>query len=320
MVVVNGKRPLIDPTTTTLGANFKAEILQALPLQREYASVAALSPQANAGGHPDDGVNVGGASGWDNTFYIDGIHVTDPAQGNRGPALPYNFIKEIEVKTGGYQAEFGRALGGIVNVVTPTGSNEFEAQAFAFLTNGALTGEQRGSPGGTHIEGFSTYDVGFRLGGPLSKDRLWYYAAYNPQFETRDAEIVTLGTFKDRATTHRFAGKLTWQAGPKTSFTFTSIGDPTTRNSVGSTFVGTMPDPQRILDETTSLGRLRRGGWSYSARGLHVVSPRLLLEASASRLRVDWEDKPRNSDGLLTPFYGDFVAGEWSGGWGRLRD
>ncbi len=153
-VVVNGERPLIDPTSTTIGANFRTEVLQTLPLQRDYASVVVLTPQANAGSHPDDGVNVGGASGWDNTFYIDGIHVTDPAQGNTGTALPYNFIQEVEVKTGGYQAEFGRTLGGIVNVVTRTGSNKFEAQAFGFLTNSGLTGERRGTPGGTRIQSF----------------------------------------------------------------------------------------------------------------------------------------------------------------------
>ena len=319
-VVVNGERPLIDPTSTTIGANFRTEVLQTLPLQRDYASVVVLTPQANAGSHPDDGVNVGGASGWDNTFYIDGIHVTDPAQGNTGTALPYNFIQEVEVKTGGYQAEFGRTLGGIVNVVTRTGSNKFEAQAFGFLTNSGLTGERRGTPGGTRIQSFSTYDLGFGVGGPLSKDRLWFYAAYNPLVETRDAEVAALGIHTDKATTHRFAGKLTWQAGPNTSFTFTTIGDPLVRNSVGSTYIGTMPDPNQVLDLATSLGRLRRGGQSFSARGLHVVSPRLLLEASASRLRVDWEDKPRESAGMLKPFYADLVEGIWSGGYGRLRD
>ena len=319
-VVVSGERPLIDPTSTTIGANFGTEVLQALPLQRDYASVAVLTPQANAGSHPDDGVNVGGASGWDNAFYIDGIHVTDPAQGNIGTALPYNFIQEVEVKTAGYQAEFGRTLGGIVNVVTRTGSNKFEAQAFSFLTNSGLTGEKRGTPGGTHIKSFTTYDLGFGVGGPLSKDRLWFYAAYNPLVETRDAEVAALGIHADKAITHRFAGKLTWQAGPNTSLTFTTIGDPMVRNSVGSTYIGTLPDPKQVLDLTTSLGRLRRGGLSFSARGLHVVSPRLLLEASASRLRVDWEDKPRESAGMLEPFYGDLVEGVWSGGYGRLRD
>ena len=319
-VVVNGEKPLLDPTSTTLGVNLRAEVLAALPLQRDYASAAVLAPQANAGSHPDDGVNVGGASGWDNTFYIDGIHVTNPALGNEGTALPYNFIQEIEVKTGGYQAEFGRALGGIVNVVTRTGSNKFEGQIFGYLTNSGLAGEKLGTPGGTHIQSFTTYDLGFRFGGPLAKDRLWFYAAYNPQVETRDAELVTLGVHEDKATTHRFAGKLTYQAGPNTSFTFTSIGDPTTRNSVGSTYVGQLPDPTRILDLTTSLGRLRRGGLRFSARGRHAVSPRLLLEASASRLRVDSEDKPRESAGMLKPFYGDFVEGVWSGGYGRLRD
>jgi hypothetical protein len=58
-------------------------------------------------------------------------------------------------------------------------------------------------------QGFARYDVGLGVGGPLAKDRLWYYLAYNPSFATEDVAIPGWGNYEDRVTTHSVAGKLT---------------------------------------------------------------------------------------------------------------
>ena len=132
----------LDPTSTTTGATLDAEQFDALPLDRSFRSVAALAPQATyqlpnlAPG--SEGVNIAGGSVWDNAYFVDGVDVTDPFIGSSGTNLPYNFLQAVEVKTGGYEAEYGRALGGVVNMVTPTGGNRFEGQVFSFLSDHRL--------------------------------------------------------------------------------------------------------------------------------------------------------------------------------------
>src|SRR2546425_12247438 len=90
--------------------------------------------------------SIGGATGLENAYFIDGVNVTSPHLGGPGVlpvsdfVLPYNFVRTVEVKEGGYDARYGRAIGGTVNAVTYSGGNAFEGSVFAFFTNSALTG------------------------------------------------------------------------------------------------------------------------------------------------------------------------------------
>ncbi|MCH8244120.1 MAG: hypothetical protein IH897_16140, partial [Planctomycetes bacterium] len=80
--------------------------------------------------------------------------------------------REIEVKQGGYQAEYGRAHGGIVNVITHSGSNDFRVGGFGFFTNSTFAGDPTPGLLDLNVDAFSTYDVGVSLSGPLVRDRL----------------------------------------------------------------------------------------------------------------------------------------------------
>ena len=92
----------------------------------------SLLPQSNLS-YYGDGVNIGGATGFENKYFVDGVEVTDPLLGVSSTYLPYNFIKEVEVKAGGYEAEFQSALGGVINVVTNSGTNQFHGSVFRIL-------------------------------------------------------------------------------------------------------------------------------------------------------------------------------------------
>ena len=107
-VVVTSRRGLIDPTSTTTGGNFSKDEIESLPLQRDYESIAMLLPQVNQS-YFGDGISYSGSSGWENEYSIDGVDVSDPIIGT---SIPYNFIQEVEVKTGGYEAEHKSYLGG----------------------------------------------------------------------------------------------------------------------------------------------------------------------------------------------------------------
>ena len=79
-----------------------------------------------------------GASGAENRYLIDGLDTTNPAWGVSGVFLPMEFIEELDVKTGGYQAEYGGALGGILNVVTKSGSNAFKGDLYGYYSDDNL--------------------------------------------------------------------------------------------------------------------------------------------------------------------------------------
>ncbi|PYO86578.1 MAG: hypothetical protein DMD66_13235, partial [Gemmatimonadetes bacterium] len=134
-IVINAQRLSIDPASTTIGANVDAATYDALPVGRDYRSVVAFLPHANTSYYPGDPVNIGGATGLENAYFIDGVNVTDvhldpPASDF---VLPYNFVRTVEVKEGGYDAGYGRAIGGTVNAVTYSGGNAFEGSVFAFF-------------------------------------------------------------------------------------------------------------------------------------------------------------------------------------------
>ena len=97
----------------------------------------ALSPMATES-YYGDGLNLAGSTGWENVYYIDGNNVTDPMRSSSGTNLPYNFVKEIEIKNGGYEAEFGSSIGGIANIITHSGGNQFHGQVFGFKVLAAV--------------------------------------------------------------------------------------------------------------------------------------------------------------------------------------
>lgn len=317
-VVVSGERPLIDPTSTTLGANLTAGTYQSLPVERNFRSMTALLPQANLSFFGDE-VNISGTTGIENAYFIDGINTTDIYRASTSTNLPYNFVQEIEVKTGGYEAEFGRALGGIVNVITPSGSNDFHGQVFGFFTDDPLTQKQRPGTVKETVEGFTFYDLGFSFHGPIARDQLWFYAAYNPIFERRDVEIPGLGIHKDSGIAHLLASKLTWKAGSNTSLVFTLLGDPSQRHKVSNPGLG-LATPSRLENPDSFLEDFKEGGVALSLKASHRFSERLLLDASLSRFDRQRRSRGDTERGRKEPTVFDFENSVWSGGFPFFED
>jgi hypothetical protein len=316
-VVVSARGALIDPTTTTVGATLGAETYDALPVERDYRALATLLPEANASFLGDE-INFAGSTGLENHYFIDGTDVTDPYRSRTGTVLPYNFVREIEVRTGGYEAEYRSSLGGIVNVVTHSGGDELHGQVFGFLSADQLAGDLRHGIAEPRKGDFTRYDVGVRLGGPIRRGRMWFVAAYNPAVVHEDVYLPGVGFSSDRSTSHNFATKLTWQAGPNTDLALTVLGDPTNRAGVGATIFNydvaagfANPDP--------ALGDLASGGVTATLRARHFVGDRLLLESSLSRLTREEQYLPRgggNQDEMLI----DRATGIWSGGYPEQVD
>src|SRR5215204_450530 len=128
----------VDVSTNTTGTNVSTEQFSNFPTQRTVQSLYTIAPTVTRSGLRDASgrerdPSVGGSSGPENNYILDGVGVSDPAFGGSGANLPFEFVQEVEVKTGAYGAEYGRSTGGIFNVITKSGGNEFHGDAFAYF-------------------------------------------------------------------------------------------------------------------------------------------------------------------------------------------
>jgi hypothetical protein len=197
------RAPTVDVANTQVQTQVSSELVRNTPFGRNYNSVLTLAPGAALDAV---GFSFGGATGPENNFLIDGLNATNPGLGLQGTNFSVEFIKETEIITGGYNAEYGRATGGVVNVITKSGSNEFHGGAWFFYTPFQLTpprvgrvGEAIASTGAipTRINGVpnvgrvrNAFDFGFDLGGPIVKDKVWFYVGFHPQFTTWSTDKI----------------------------------------------------------------------------------------------------------------------------------
>jgi len=315
-ITVSAQRLSIDPASTTVGANVDATTYNALPVGRDYRSVVAFLPHANTSYYTGDPVNIGGATGLENAYFIDGVNVTDDHfQGVVSTfVLPYNFVRTVDVKEGGYDARYGRAIGGLVNAVTYSGGNTFEGDVFAFFTDRGLTGTQRTGFDDVRSDRFTDYDVGARVGGPIVRDRLWFSAAYNPQVESAQQAVPGWGDFADRLRRHVFAGKLTWQAAPSTSMELLLFGDRSTHHEVSRATFSQFSGLDSIANPDPFLFFTRAGHTSASLRVSRQVGTHGLFEASVTRATSFTRQGAETARGDSEPLYLDYITSTLAGG------
>ncbi len=237
-VVVTGEAPVIDTTSTTIGTNLDQHLIQTIPTDRNFASIAQVTPGVSYDVDPYNPQNdsasltVYGSSSSENAYVIDGIDTSGVEYGKQGTTLNYEFIQEIEVKTGGYEAEYGRSTGGIINVITKSGGNEFHGEAFGYYDNDGLQAntEKVGETTQGASVGYTKKDFGADLGGFLLKDRLWFFGAYD-RVDNTLKNVLTNGPstgqeFDSKSTRNLASGKLTYRLGDAGSIVGSYFQDP----------------------------------------------------------------------------------------------
>jgi hypothetical protein len=185
-VVKTGTAPVINVGSAEAGSVVSREFMSNIPVTRGFEGVAVTAPTAQIDRY---GIAFAGASSPENGYLIDGMNVGDAAYGTLGSQMLTNFVQEIDIKTGSFMPEYGFSTGGIVSVVSKSGSNEFHGSVFGYLTPGALQAD--GKSIGRDAEALATKtlpkdntyvaDFGFEVGGPIIKDRLWFYAGFAPR-------------------------------------------------------------------------------------------------------------------------------------------
>lgn len=192
--VIRESAPNVDVANANTGIEINQEMLRQVPLRgRSFQGALFLAPGASdvaarnfntiegsfASPGGDVGVSLSGSTGAENSYLIDGINTSDPGLGVVGAEVSQYFLREINVLTGGYQAEYGRASGGIVSIVTKSGSNELHGGVYASLAPYQAPPQGVARIGEAIIRrprpDMGTWDLGVDLGGAIIKDRIWYY-------------------------------------------------------------------------------------------------------------------------------------------------
>jgi hypothetical protein len=322
VVEVVGAAPVVDVTSTTAGGTLDSEQMKHLPVGRNFTQTLYLVPGvSDSSGVGNANPSIGGASGLENSYIVDGVNITNQGFGgvgvysivfgSLGAGVTTDFIKETQVKTAGFEAEYGQATGGVVNVVTKSGTNSFSGSVFGYMAPEALEAERRTvqTPNGTVNDlGAQNMDIGITLGGPIMKDKLFFFGAFNPQWQrlTRIAPdgfpLLSLGEQDRKRRILSYAGKVTWQASANHRFDFTAFGDP----SHGD--VGIQRTTALKAEVPSKFSELEfYGGHNQSARYDGIITSNWLVEAAVSRAYTNFKEAPSTDehevqDRTVTPF------------------
>jgi Carboxypeptidase regulatory-like domain len=277
-ITVTADAPIVDTTSATVGEELTLELTESLPTGRTYQSYLQLVPGVlpSTTGNPASrsGINysdIGGTTGQstDNFYYVEGINVTDPLTGTFGANLNTEIIQEQKVMTGGIPAEFAGAPGLLSSVVTKSGSNNFTGSLNYYTQDDSLVAEDVESDAT-----FSTYDTAATLGGPIVRDKAWFFGSY--RIINRDESVfqATTGAFlRDitREDTQTY-GKLSWQVTSKDRLSGTYTDDPT---DISGSSINTTLNTRNFAT--------KQGGDRFSLEYNRVFSSNLLLDLAGGQ-------------------------------------
>ena len=173
----------IDTSSTTTGSNFTMQDLADLPKGRDIGDVAFMTPGVTTSGfNASDGlglnISISGASGAENSFKIDGLSTNDMRYGGQGVTMTQEFVDQIEVQTGGFKPEFS-SMGGVFNVTTKSGGNNFAGSAWVDVAPSALTPAAKQTMFFKEAAPVSTYELGALASGAIIKDKFFYAVGLN---------------------------------------------------------------------------------------------------------------------------------------------
>jgi len=298
-IVVIAAAPTIDTSSTTVGGNITSEEFARLPVARTYQDIASLIPGVDMDMTSYDPQQLknsptfNGSSAPENNYIIDGISTTDPIYGVSGTNLTTSFIDEVEVKTGGYEAEFGRATGGIINVITKSGGDEFHGDVFGFFNTYDMNGSgkwRRYKGEDSDWIGNQYSDYGADLGGYILKEKLWFFAAYNPSFDETKWDGYFGQELKGEWNTNHFAAKLTLNINPQHRVMYSLFGDPKTYAGAKEQNVGFASD--EYLNVEYDYGSINN---VLKYTGLYA-DEKLFMDFTLSRHSQQYDEGPENGD------------------------
>jgi hypothetical protein len=271
VVEVSGASVTVDTTSTATDSNLTDTFYQSIPVGRGVTGLFYAAPGVTSGGGTGTAnPSIAGGTGLENNYVADGVSITDGGFGGIGvysrnygslsTGINLSFVKEVQVKTGGFEAQYGKSTGGIVQIVTKSGTNQFHGSLGGYFAPQQMEATRLFSDdfaAGTQNTLFnrqgkilhqSNYDVDAQVGGhvPGLKDHLFFYGSFNPQWNTDydqfaqflnpsdtgtaglgSATQTSLGNRDISVKVYSYAGKGTFRLNDHHQFEVSLFGDPT---------------------------------------------------------------------------------------------
>ena len=279
--------PGVDVTSTESATNVTREQLARIPVDQNITSVAVLAPGVNKGIAGFGGISFGGSSVAENSFYINGLNVTDFYNRNGFSSAPFAFYQEFQVKTGGYSVEFGRTTGGVINAVTRSGTNEFKfgAEITAEPADWHSAGDNHYRKNGdlylvSSEDRDSLFKTNVYASGPIVKDKLFFFAMYEARAETpRNTDDLGQTMTRNNAHPGFWGTKVDWHINDSNPLEFMAFSDK--NSNVGSVYNYDLPSHTR--GSKTDEIYTDNGGRNWALTGTSYLTNNLSMKLMYGR-------------------------------------
>ncbi len=314
-ITVLGDVPVVDKTNASDTTTVSGQLAQRLPIGRTYQALALSVPGVVLPGNANANANFHGALFTDNLYLFDGIDTTDPTTGGFGQNFTYEGIQEVQVTTSAASADYGRAVGGIINVITKSGTNEFKGSYKEVVNNDKWNAQNKGlSPTSGIAFARTKFDSLVRvhaatLGGPIWRDHAWFFGAYewdvqpSPQRQTLDPR--TPQNFVSSPRDHFYDVKGTWQAAPSKLIILKANQAPTDDIVIDRHNGGINAIP-RFAGDLGAMNIQNQGSKSRALQYSGVAMNMLAMEAGVASSKIHIDFRPFVGD---TPVHQDLSTG-----------
>jgi outer membrane receptor protein involved in Fe transport len=227
MVVTAGARQVKDFDSTTTGISVDVdELINTTPIARNITAIQLLAPGTQSGDSAFGNLaSIGGSSPAENVYIVNGLNTTNFRNFTGSSSVPFEFYEQVEVKTGGYQAEFGKATGGVVNAVTKSGSNDWEFGFNVSYTPDSLIEDKPDTyTNRNNLDERDFMETNVWVSGPIIKDMLFFYLLVNPE-DDEYLDTVQTQQYVYKKDETFFGGKLDFYAGDKIHLEYTYFND-----------------------------------------------------------------------------------------------
>ena len=311
----------IDISSVESTTILTSEQIAKIPVARNITNVALLAPGTVRGDAAFGNLaSFGGSSVAENAYYVNGFNITNSFKALNFGQVPFEAIGEQQVKTGGYGAEFGRSTGGVINLVTKRGSNEFQAGGNVFYTPESLRGDRTDVYSNSGVllsnngrdEGGGETSASVWASGALVQDRLFAYALiqYGERNDTETfGSISSASNFSSQNDSPTWLTKIDWNISDNHVVELTAFSDEL--NTATESYVSTGAD-------RTTRGPLRgitydeSGGNSYSFRYTGYLTDSFTLSALYGHGESSRANYGIAANGIRSEYFGN-VGGPVSG-------